>query len=113
MSDCRVFILCRYTLFARGIQSLLNQAPDLEIVGVEYDPDKALEQLRALRPDVLLVEVPDDPAHRVGEVVSTYLDSLGGRIVRFSLRDNTIEVLRRRKFLISGPDDLLEAIRTA
>ena len=54
--QCRIFILYNSGLLAQGIRSLLEREKGARIVGFERNAPKALESVRTLKPDVLIVE---------------------------------------------------------
>jgi DNA-binding NarL/FixJ family response regulator len=50
-------------LFAETMRSFLTRHYAIAIVGVEADPDRALEMVKTLRPDLIIVEEPDAGIH--------------------------------------------------
>ena len=52
-----ILIIEDHRLFANAIQRLLNQQPDLEIVGVIQSGEEALRKLPGLKVDLVLVDV--------------------------------------------------------
>jgi DNA-binding NarL/FixJ family response regulator len=52
----RIFILSSHPLFGQGVESLLRQEAGLIIVGQETDADKALERIKEIRPDVVILD---------------------------------------------------------
>ncbi len=57
MTPVTVLLVDDHTLVRRGIAGLLSQDPEILLVGEACDGKEALEQARALRPDVVLMDV--------------------------------------------------------
>ena len=57
MKKIRVLIVDDHTLVRDGIRSLLALAADIEIVGEAADGREALEKVRRLTPDVVLMDL--------------------------------------------------------
>ena len=57
----RIFMLSSHPLFSQGVESLLRRETGLEIVGRETDVDKAMERIKELRPNVVILD-GGDPA---------------------------------------------------
>jgi len=68
----RIAIVDDQTLLRNGLRSLLSQAADFDVVGEASDGDAALAVIRAVRPDVVLLDVR--MPHRSGIAV---LEALG------------------------------------
>jgi len=52
-----VLIVDDHALFRRGLQMVLEQEPDIEVVGEAADGHEALEKAQELMPDVVLMDV--------------------------------------------------------
>ncbi len=53
----RILVVDDHTLVRAGIRALLEPAPDIEVVGEAEDGLTALAQVRALRPEVVLMDI--------------------------------------------------------
>ncbi|MEX0991048.1 MAG: response regulator transcription factor [Actinomycetota bacterium] len=53
----RVMIVDDHALFRRGIQMVLEQEPDLEVIGEAADGLEAIQKAQELMPDVVLMDV--------------------------------------------------------
>ena len=53
----RVVLVDDQTLVRQGIRGLLELVPDIEVVGEASDGEEALETVKALQPDVLLLDI--------------------------------------------------------
>lgn len=53
----RVFVVDDYEVARQGIRGMVEQADDLTVVGEAGDGEAAMEQIRALAPDVILMDV--------------------------------------------------------
>ena len=73
VSKTRILICDDHTLFCEGIKAMLRNEPTLEIVGEARDGRQAVELVKELKPDMLLIDVsmPDmngfDATRRVRE----------------------------------------------
>ena len=106
----RIFILSSHPLFSQGVESLLCQKTGLDIVGREMDIDKALERLRELRPDVVIVDNSDAEAEFTPVVMCILRERLGTKVIGLNLQDNTICIYRGEQRVIKEVEDLVEAI---
>ena len=57
MEPIRVLLADDHTLFRKGIRTLLEQMPDIEIVGEAADGGEAVSRAEELVPDVILMDI--------------------------------------------------------
>jgi len=106
-SPCRTYIVYRNALFAQGVRSVLERESGVQIVGMEDDLTRATTALRALQPDVILVE---EPMNHV--VTWPFLEAAtASRIVTFSLTHAYATVYDPHRMAATEPADLLKAIQ--
>lgn len=110
VSPCRTYIVYRHGLFAQGVRSILEERHTVKIVGMVDDAEKALKAVRALRPDVVIMEEPVGNGEQV--CVGPFLTrATAGRVVTLSLDHGFATVYDRRRVTATGPADLVRAIQ--
>ena len=106
----RVFMLSTHPLFSRGVESLLRQETGREIVGWETDVDKAIERIKELRPDVVILESSDPAGEPTPAVMRILREGLGIKLVGLNLKDNTLCIYCCERRAVKSIEDLVEAI---
>jgi chemotaxis response regulator CheB len=106
----RVYIVSQTSLFAQGIRSLLQEQPMIEIIGVEDDPIRAMEEVRSLHPDVVIVESSQEENRRLTLDIILQ-NNTPGRVVAFDLKHNNAIVYNRHQVLSMRTEDLVQTIR--
>ncbi len=106
----RIFILSSHLLFGRGVESLLHQETGLEIVGRETDVDKAIERIKELQPDVVIVDSADPAGDPTPAVMRILREEVGTKVIGLNLQDNIVCIYRGEQRVIQGVKDLVEAI---
>jgi chemotaxis response regulator CheB len=107
---CRIYIVYYHALFAQGIRSLLHARRAIQVVGMESDPNKALEAVAALRPEVVIVEESDAgvQSSTLGAILERHPMA---RVVALDLDHNFATVYDRHCVITTQPSDLVKAIR--
>jgi two-component system response regulator NreC len=57
MSRSRILLTDDHTLFRQGLRNLISAELDLEVVGEARNAEEAVEQARALRPDLVIMDI--------------------------------------------------------
>ena len=105
-----VCIVSKSRLFAEAIRSILTGCRDVSIVGVESEAAKALEMVRSLRPDVIVVEEPD--AGFCSPMLREFLQhQAAGRAVILGPAHDFMVVYDWRRIPGTQPVDFLKAIQ--
>lgn len=115
----RVVVVDDHTLMRQGLVGLLDEEPDLVVVGQAGDASTALEMIEAARPDVVLMDVglPDVSGLDLTARVKRSVPDTQVLIVTMHDREDYLfEALRAGAtgYVLKGADvqDLLAAVRT-
>ncbi len=106
----RIYIIASHTLFAQGVSSLLEEQPEIQVVGLsEYGPD-ALAEVAALEPDVVVI---DSEQGARGEITDALLSQVPGlRLVGLSLEETNITITYLQQKTGAAVEDLITAVRS-
>ena len=106
----RIFMLSNHPLFCEGVSTLLHQESGMDFIGRESDAERAIEQIRAVRPDVVIIDMSDTFAKACSIVARIFDEKLNAKIVGLNLNDNTMCVYREEEKEIHGVADLMDAL---
>ncbi|MFQ5804351.1 MAG: hypothetical protein ACE5JQ_15790 [Candidatus Methylomirabilales bacterium] len=105
----KVFILYDHPLFGLGLERLFEQEKGIEVVGAAARSQNPLEQLRALRPDVIMVEGAEPS---LGPSLWDVLkEDLPGRVISVDLDEDQATVYTTRRLPAAQVADLVKAMR--
>jgi NarL family two-component system response regulator LiaR len=114
----RVLIADDHAVVRRGLQALVDSEPGMEVVGEAEDGVEALSQVRALKPDVILMDLVmprKDGLEAIAEIVDEDLDAKILVLTSFAEDDKVFPAIKSGAsgYLLkdSSPHDLLNAIR--
>lgn len=108
-SPIRIFVLSNYLMFARGLESLLSQHAQLQIVGHGTDIDPALEQINGLQPDVVILD-SSGFSQEGPEMMSIFQAKEDLKVLSLSLQDNSLYIYQATQKSLQSVDDLLTVI---
>ena len=115
-----LFLIDDHTLIRRGLVALLQQYPDLQVVGEAGDAGQALRLLPALRPDVVLLDNHLPGVRGVDAIAGLRQASPGSRIIMLTVSEDGADLASALRhgaqgYLLKSIDgDLLaEAVRRA
>ena len=104
------FIVYDHLLFGRGLERLLKQKRDIKVVGATLRRDMSLEQLRTLRPDVIVIE--GDESSLGPSLWEVLKESPPGRVVSIDLDEDRATVYTSRRVMAEKVEDLITAVRS-
>jgi len=117
-SQIRVLIADDHAILRKGIRALLRTEPDMEVVGETADGIETVAQARALRPDVILMDLVMPHMDGIEATRRIAAERLGVRILvltSFAADDKVFPAIKAGAlgYIMkdSGPDELVQAIR--
>lgn len=112
MDSPRVFLVCLNRLVCEAVNVLLRRE-GFALIGMETDPDTALDQIRALNPDIVLVEGDgtNPETNWLSSLMQIAYTQANMRIIRLSLTDEELHIYHQEQRRLVNTQDLVEAIR--
>ena len=114
----RILAVDDHSLFRDGIAALISIAPDMQLVGACSDGREAIEQFRALRPDVTLMDLQMPVMSGLEAIAAIRGECPDVRIIVLTTYAGDVEVVRAVKagasaFLVKNlaHQELLDTIR--
>ena len=114
-----VFIADDHPLFRNGLESLLSTVDDVRVVGAAGDGAEAVARVKALRPDVVLMDInmPGTSGLEATRQLSTAVPSVAVLMLTMVDDDDSVLAALRvgaRGYVLkgAGQEEVLAAIRT-
>jgi DNA-binding NarL/FixJ family response regulator len=114
----RVLTVDDHPLLREGISTLINNQPDMCIVGEASTGTEALERFRELRPDVTLMDVRLPDKSGIDAMVAIRGEFPDARVIMLTTSEGDVEIQRAlgtgaRGYILKSmpPKDVIEAIR--
>lgn len=117
--SARVVVADDQPLLRAGLGGIISTAPDLSLVGEAATGREAVEQVRQLRPDVVLMDIrmPDLNGIEATEMITASSQARVLMLTTFDLDEYVYGALKAgaRGFLLkdAGPELLLQAVQAA
>jgi len=115
----RILAVDDHPLLRDGIAALISIAPDMQLVGACSNGREAIEQFRALRPDVTLMDLQMPVMSGLEAIAAIRADFPDARIIVLTTYAGDVEVVRALKagasaFLVKNlaHQELLDTIRS-
>jgi len=114
----RVLAVDDHSVFRQGVASLLEDQPDMTLVAEASNGREAIQQFRAHRPDVTLMDLQMQEMNGLDATIAIRNEFPNARIVVLTTYSGDVQVLRALKagaqgYLLKGllHEELLETIR--
>src|SRR5512132_661862 len=93
----RVFSVDDHALFREGIGAIINCQPDMALVGVASNGEEAIEAFRALRPNVVLMDLRLPDVGGIDATIRILSEFADARIIVLTTFERDVEVHRALK----------------
>jgi chemotaxis response regulator CheB len=106
-----VFIISKNLMFGDGLRSLLSQAARVKIVGQETNIDRAIEQVKKIQPDVIILD-SDDAVHVITLMLRRVLRPQSSiKVIGLNLNSNDLFTYQTTYRVARRAEDLVELIQ--
>lgn len=107
----RIFIVWARPIFHEALSAIL-QHPDIQIVGASSSHAESEEAIRQLQPDTIILEETEE-APITSMDMSRLLETTASarRVIRVSMEDNILWMVRRNERIMHQADELLNLIQ--
>lgn len=106
-----IFIISSHPLFSYGLESLIRQETGAIVLGQETDVQQAVEVIKDLQPDVIILD-NDDPLEPSPDLLHLLKAASGARVISLNLRNNSLHVYRTIQQIVRDTQDLVKAIES-
>jgi DNA-binding NarL/FixJ family response regulator len=118
MDAIRILAVDDHPLFREGIAAILEGQPDMSLVGEASDGREAIQQFRAHRPDVILMDIQMPEMNGLDATIAIRGEDPGARIIVLTTYMGDVQVMRAlragaRAYLLKNllHKELLDTIR--
>ena len=118
MNAIRILAVDDHPLFREGIAAILDGQPDMSLVGEASDGREAIQQFRAHRPDVILMDLQMPVINGLDATIAICGEDPGARIIVLTTYMGDVQVMRAlragaRAYLLKNllHKELLDTIR--
>ena len=98
-------------MFGDGLKSLLSQTTRVKIVGQETNIDRAIEQVKKIQPDVIILD-SDDAVYALTLMLRRVLQPQSTiKVIGLNLNSNDLYTYQTSYRVARGAEDLVELIQ--
>jgi DNA-binding NarL/FixJ family response regulator len=117
-SRIRVFCVDDHPLLREGIATLINNQPDMVVVGQASNGQEAIEGYRAHHPDIVLMDIRLPDMSGIDAMTSILREYAEARVIMVTSSEGDVEIKRAleagaRSYMLKSmpPKNIVEAIR--
>ncbi len=104
------FILYSHSLFAHGLERLLQRQDGVTVTGVEKTGREALAHIKRLNPDVIIVEAEQGKSEPEKLLPRFLRQQPQARMVRLNPEDNTAFLYSGSRCTANSIEDLVQSV---
>jgi DNA-binding NarL/FixJ family response regulator len=104
------FILYDHSLFARGLERLLEQVGGVQVTGLAGRGEEAFAQVKALKPDVVVVEAGRGESEPEMLLSRLLVERCRAMVVRLNLEDNNCVCYSGCRCTVNSVEDLVKCV---
>jgi DNA-binding NarL/FixJ family response regulator len=107
----KVFIITSHLMFGRGLESLLQQESELKVIGSETNTGQALDKIKELQPDVVVIYADDVRFNSDAMITGIFKVSPQAKVIVMSIHNNLFYVYQAAQRTANDLEDLITAIQ--
>jgi two-component system response regulator NreC len=115
----RIIIVDDHAIVREGIVSLLEKEPDLKVVGEAGDGSDAMEKIKKLKPDIVIMDISIPPGNGITLSQQIFENGYGGKILILTQHEKEEYLHSALKVGVSGyllkysiKQEVIDAVRT-
>jgi DNA-binding NarL/FixJ family response regulator len=105
-----VFIISNHAIFGQGLENLLRREAMVEIIGQATDVTQGIEQIKALQPDVAIIDTDSPPDDSAAIVMRILMENPNIKVISLSLHNNKYYIFQALLGVTTSPRDLAKAV---
>jgi DNA-binding NarL/FixJ family response regulator len=105
-----VFIISNHAIFGQGLENLLRQETVVEVIGQATDLTQGIEQIKALQPDVAIIDTDSPPDDSAATVMRILMEIPNIKVISLSLHHNKFYIFQALLGVTTSPRDLAKAV---
>jgi DNA-binding NarL/FixJ family response regulator len=106
-----VFIVSSHLMFSRGLENLLQEDEEINVIGQETNMEQAIKQIKKLHSDAIIIYSDDAQLTSRLTIIEILKASPNTKVIHLSLQNNVFYVYQATQWVATSLDDLLQAVK--